>query len=264
MAILPEYGLLAVCGEHPLPVEISQQATCKVVTYGFADDHDWQAVDPKPLDGGYVFGLRSPFGDLPSVWSPMTGKHNVLNTLAAFAAVSRQGVSLAEMVEGLRNFKGVGKRQEVKGIVNDVTVLDDYAHHPTAVQVTIDAIRDRYPSQRLWALFEAESNTSRRRVFQEEYPKVLGAADVVVLAKPLKKNDKLSENEQIDVHEIVETLERQGVEAHHIPEFSDIVSFVAENAQRGDVILAMSGRNFGGIHQPLLDALGAREIPTQS
>ena len=146
-------------------------------------------------------------------------------------------------------------------MVNDVTVLDDYAHHPTAVQVTIDAIRDRYPSQRLWALFEAESNTSRRRVFQDHYPEVLGAADVVVLAKPLKKNDKLSAEEQIDVHEIVANLKNKGIEAHHIPEFADIVTFVADNAKRGDVILAMSGRNFGGIHQPLLDALAERNIP---
>ena len=115
MEILPEDGLLAVCGEHPLPVEIARKAHCEVVTYGFSDSHDWQAVDPKPRDGGYEFTIRSPIGELTDVWSPMTGRHNVLNTLAAFAAVSRQGVTLDELAQGLRTFQGVGKRQEVKG-----------------------------------------------------------------------------------------------------------------------------------------------------
>ena len=126
------------------------------------------------------------------------------------------------------------------------------------MKVTIEAIRDRYPNQRIWGLFEAESNTSRRRVFQDVYPNVLDAADVVVLAKPLKKNDKLAPEDQIDVHGIVSELKGRGREAYHIPEFSDIVTFVSENAQPGDVILAMSGRNFGGIHQPLIESLKAR------
>lgn len=256
--ILPHDGLLAVCGEEEVPLRVSKGSTAPVQTYGFGAGHDWQAVDPQPKDGGYSFHIESPYGTLRDVWSPMTGKHNVLNTLGAFASVKAQGISLEAMATALVDFQGVGKRQEVKGVVNDITVIDDYAHHPTAVKVTIDAIRDRYPNKRVWGLFEAESNTSRRRVFQDVYPNVLDAADVVVLAKPLKKNDKLSPEEQIDVHGIVNELQNRGREAYHIPEFKDIVTFVSENALPGDVILAMSGRNFGGIHMPLIDALKAR------
>ena len=258
MTILPEGGLLAVCGEEALPVQVAKGAGCTVETYGFSPKHDWFASETIPVDGGYRFNLSSPYGKLSDVWSPMTGRHNVLNTLGAFAAVRKQGVSLENIAEALVSFQGVGKRQEVKGVVSDITVIDDYAHHPTAVKVTIDAIKDRYPGKRIWGLFEAESNTSRRRVFQDVYPEVLGAADVVVLAKPLKKNDKLSPEEQIDVMGIVQSLEKGGTEAYHIPEFEDIVQFVGTNAQPGDVILAMSGRNFGGIHQPLIDLLQSR------
>lgn len=253
--ILPDDGLLAVCGEEELPVEVAKACPGTVHTYGFSKHHDWRAMNPRPDKGGYRFDLESPLGSLRDIWSPMTGRHNVLNTLGAFAAVTRQGYSLEHVAEALEKFEGIGKRQEVKGEVNGITVIDDYAHHPTAVKVTIEAIRDRYPGRRVWGLFEAESNTSRRRVFQDVYPNVLESADVVVLAKPLKKNDKLSAEEQIDVEGIVQELRKRGKEALHIPEFDDIVTYVGTHARPGDIILAMSGRNFGGIHKPLLERL---------
>jgi len=255
MAIMPPDGTVMVCGEEPLPPTVAEKAPCKVMTYGFGPHCDWRAVDARPNGTGYQFILHRPDSDPLKVYSPMAGQHNVLNTLGALGALESAGIPAEVAAEGLPSFLGVGKRQEVKGEERGVLVIDDYAHHPTAVEVTISAIRDRYPGRTLWALFEAESNTSRRRVFQDRYPEVLAHADRVILAKPLKKNDKLKPEEQIDVGAIVDTLNRQGTQAHHIPEFDDIVRFVAENAQKGDVILAMSGRNFGGLHDKLLKRL---------
>jgi len=255
MAILPPDGHLMVCGEHALPPEVGAQASCLVETYGFGEECDWIAENPTPERGGYRFLLRGPDIAPREFWSPMAGRHNVLNTLSALGALHRMGISLDALAEGLAQFQGVGKRQEVKGEERGVTIIDDYAHHPTAVRETIRAIRDRYPGRRLWALFEAESNTPRRKIFQDEYPGVLNAADRVVLSKPLKKNDSLAPEDQIDVPEIIAVLRSQGIDAHHVAEFDAIVDFVATEAEPGDVVLAMSGRNFGGIHDKLLERL---------
>jgi UDP-N-acetylmuramate: L-alanyl-gamma-D-glutamyl-meso-diaminopimelate ligase len=255
MAILPKDGHLMVCGEEELPPRVALKADCLVETYGFGPDCDWVAEDPRPERGGYRFALRGPGVPPREFWSPMTGRHNVLNTAASLGALHRMGVELDILADGLQAFQGVGKRQEVKGEERGVTVIDDYAHHPTAVRETIRAIRDRYPGRRLWALFEAESNTSRRRIFQEEYPAVLNAADRVVLSKPLKKNDSLAPEDQIDVRGIIDVLCAEGVDAHHIADFDAIVEFVAKEAEPGDVVLAMSGRNFGGLHDKLLERL---------
>jgi len=112
----------------------------------------------------------------------------------------------------------------------------------------------------MWALFEAESNTSRRRLFQKDYPAAFAVADWVVLSKPLKKNDNLTPEEQIDIGEIVSDLRNDGVNAFHIPEFSDLAAFVSARAEPGDLIVAMSGRNFGGIHELILQALRDRAV----
>lgn len=258
VAIVPPDGALLVCGEHELPVRVARGCHGAVETYGVDGDFDWVARGARPDGSGWRFVLEHRGEALGELWSPMAGRHNVQNAVAALAACHRLGVPFATLAEGLGLFEGVIKRQEVKGEEDGVLVIDDYAHHPTAVAVTIAAIRARYPERPLWALFEAESNTSRRRFFQEEYPVALGAADHVVLSKPLKKWDKLAPEDQIDCEKIVDDLRARGVDARHIPEFDDIVTWVAEHARPGDVVLGMSGRNFGGLHVKLLAALRRR------
>lgn len=258
VSIVPPDGALLVCGEHQLPVRVARQCRGAVETYGVDGPYDWVARGARPDGEGWRFVLEHRGEALGEVHSPMAGRHNVQNAVAALAAATRLGVPFETLRAGIAEFRGVVKRQEVKGEVDGVLVIDDYAHHPTAVAETIAAIRARYPDRPLWALFEAESNTSRRRFFQDDYPVALRAADHVVLSKPLKKWDKLTPEEQIDCERIVEDLRAAGVDAHHIPEFEDIVTFVARDARPGDVVLGMSGRNFGGLHGKLLAALTAR------
>ena len=256
--LLPSDGTLLVCGEHELPVRIARRCKGHVQTYGVDGDFDWVARDARPQGEGYRFTLEHGGRALCEVTTPMAGRHNAQNAVAALAVGVTLGVKPEVLAEGLTLFAGVVKRQEVRGEEDGVLVIDDYAHHPTAVEETIRAIRQRYPDRPLWALFEAESNTSRRRFFQDDYPVALSDAEHVVLSKPLKKWDKLSEEEQIDVAAIVSVLRGKGVDAHHIAEFDDIVAFVGERAEPGDVVLGMSGRNFGGLHDKLLKALRAR------
>jgi len=143
--------------------------------------------------------------------------------------------------------------------VGDVTVIDDYAHHPTAVLETIAAIRAAYPDRKLWALFEAESNTSRRKVFEQRYPPAFAQADEVIFCSPLrKKGDKLGDDEVLDVSTIVGKIRQAGVPARYIPDVKEIADAVASEVAPGDVVLAMSGRNFRGLHADLLQRLEAR------
>jgi UDP-N-acetylmuramate: L-alanyl-gamma-D-glutamyl-meso-diaminopimelate ligase len=251
-------GDLFVCGEDALAVRVARTSPARVHTYGIDGDFDWVASEVSPERGGMAFRLRVAGEDRGRRWTPLTGRHNVLNTLAALGAAAAVGVEGAVAAEGLARFEGVVKRQEVKGEPGGVLVVDDYAHHPTAVRETIAAIRLRYPGRRLWALFEAESNTSRRRIFQDTYPEALAAADRVVLSKPLKKNDSLAPEDQIDVARIVSDLRARGTEAWHIAEFDDIAAFVSDHAEPGDVVLGMSGRDFGDVHAKIIARLEAR------
>lgn len=173
------------------------------------------------------------------------------------------GASVAQLQHAIAAFAGVKKRQEIRGVIGGVLVMDDYAHHPTAVLETVAAIRGQYPGQRLWAVFEAESNTSRRKVFETVYPQALAQADRVVLCQPLfKEGDKLTAEETMDAAAVCRSIEQLGVPASYIPAVSDIVDFVAEKAEPGDVILAMSGRDFQGLHGALLKRLASRFGPT--
>lgn len=257
-------GALIVWGDDVLAMRVARTGSAPVVSYGFGPHNAWRATELTPLRGGMSFRLTVEGTDAGTFWTPMTGRHNTLNALAALAAANRQQVELATLRDGLARFEGVAKRQQVRGEVAGVLVIDDYAHHPTAVRETLAALRQRYPGRRMWGLFEAESNTSRRRLFQDAYAEALATADCVVLSKPLKKNDNLAETDQIDVRAVTDALRDRGKIAEHIPEFAAIADYVAEHAEPGDVIVGMSGRDFGGVHAMILDRLRVRFAVNQS
>ena len=187
--------------------------------------------------------------------SPLFGVHNLLNAVGALAVALGSGVARDRAAEGLRTFRGVKKRHEVKGVQGGVTVIDDFAHHPTAVRETVRAVRRRFPAARLWCCFEVESNTSRRRVFQDAYPPAFEGAHAVLFCKPLEKADHLPEAERLSLPEVVATLEGAGIQARVIPEVDDMVDWLRTRVQPGDVVLGMSGRHFHGLHDKLLAAL---------
>jgi UDP-N-acetylmuramate: L-alanyl-gamma-D-glutamyl-meso-diaminopimelate ligase len=229
---------------------------------GFGEHNHWRAVDIGFEEGGGAsFRVLKGGEDLGILRSPLVGEHNIRNVLMAVAGVCSAGggqsVLLGEIQDALDKFKSVKKRQERVGEHGGVLIYDDFAHHPTAVRETVAGIRNKHPKARLWGVFEAKSNTSRRAVFQHDYPEALALCDVVVMSSPWKKDD-LPPDQLINLPQVVEDLKRRGVEAHLIPNVEEIVVFMVERLRAGDVVLGMSGSSFGGFHKKLLDAWRAR------
>ncbi len=192
---------------------------------------------------------------------PLYGRHNVANALGALATAVALGIPAQEAANGLASFRGVRRRQEVRGEVRGVTVLDDFAHHPTAVRETIAAMRMRYPDRRLVAVLEPRSNTSRRALFQQDFADALAGADRVVVSivppEPLYSVTG-TVTEYLDAERIAADLRGRGVEAAAIDGVPAIVDHLSERAQPGDVVLVMSNGEFGGLWTKLLARLAKR------
>ena len=169
----------------------------------------------------------------------------------------RLGVSPAAIARGLAGFKGVKRRQEPRGEIGGVLVIDDFAHHPTAVRETIEGIHQRYAGRRLWAVFEPRSNTSRRNIHQAEYAAAFDAADVVAIRLP-EPHDQVPADQQLDVPAIVAALRARGIEATASGDVAELVRIVARGARPQDVVLVMSNGAFGGFIPSLLSALQER------
>ncbi len=250
-------GELWVNGDDPVAMACARSARAAVRTFGLDGAHDHAATIVDTGEEGTRVRVRDGGGRETEALLPTIGAYNVRNFLGAAGLVRASGVSLEEAAEAIRAFAGVKKRQELKGVVDDIVVVDDFAHHPTAVANTLRALRSRYPSRRTWAIFEAKSNTSRRAVFQDDYPPAFGPADIVVLSQPWKK-DNLPEAERISIPKMVDAIAADGKEVLLIPDVGEIVAHVAAHARPGDLIAGLSGSSFGGLHDRILDALRER------
>jgi UDP-N-acetylmuramate: L-alanyl-gamma-D-glutamyl-meso-diaminopimelate ligase len=251
--LVPKNGLLLLGADSVHAAALQPYAVSPVETFGTGEDATWQASDVSHADGVTRFEVRRAGNMVGRFESPLLGLHNVRNALAAIAVGSHRGLGAAELAAGLRSFKGIKRRLEVVGIRRDVTVLDDFAHHPTAVHETLAALRTGYPSRRVWAVFEPRSASSCRRVFQQDFAAAFGAADEVVIAGVFRSS--LPEAERLSAEQLVDDLRAQGRHARHIPLVDDIVRTVVSEHRAGDVVVLMSNGGFGGIHQKLLQAL---------
>jgi UDP-N-acetylmuramate: L-alanyl-gamma-D-glutamyl-meso-diaminopimelate ligase len=175
--------------------------------------------------------------------------------LAAVAVGCYRGLDAATLADGLRRFRGIKRRMETVGVARGVTILDDFAHHPTAVHETLAALRAGYPERRIWAVFEPRSASSCRRVFQDEFARAFGSADEVVVAAVFRST--LPEDERLSAPELVSDLQARGQRARYIPAIDDIVGTIVDEHREGDLVVLMSNGGFGGIHQKLLKALAA-------
>jgi UDP-N-acetylmuramate: L-alanyl-gamma-D-glutamyl-meso-diaminopimelate ligase len=251
--LVPRNGLLLLGADSPHAHALAPTAVSPVETFGVDESATWRASAIEHRDGVTRFDVHragTPFGRFAS---PLLGVHNVRNALAAIAVGTRVGISQQVLAEGLRLFKGIKRRLETVGVARGVTVLDDFAHHPTAVHETLAALRTGYPGRRVWAVFEPRSASSCRRVFQDDFAKAFGAADEIVLAAVFRSS--LPEAERLSADQLVADLATQGRHARHIPEIDDIVSTIVREHREGDVVVLMSNGGFGGIHGKLLQAL---------
>ncbi|PYP76009.1 MAG: UDP-N-acetylmuramate dehydrogenase [Gemmatimonadetes bacterium] len=258
-ATLPEDGFLAVAASYPNAVRIAQKASrAFVATYAVHGDADYVAEKLSFGPEGARFVVREPRGRTGEYLLPMSGHHNVENALGVYAAARALGLSADQIRAGFASFSGVKRRQEIRGTVNDILVIDDFAHHPTAVRETIVAIRQRYPDRRLWAVFEPRSNTSRRNIHQSEYASAFDGAALASIRVP-EPHDKVPASEQLDIGKVVEALRAKGIDADASPEVDVLVDRVVSLAQPGDAILVMSNGSFGGFIPAVLEGLRARQ-----
>lgn len=214
----------------------------------------WRARDVEYGPEGTSFTLLHDGVDAGRFRTPLVGAFNVKNCLAAIAAARAAGASWDGIRDGLATFRSVRRRMEVRGVVGGVTVVDDFAHHPTAVRETLAAARQKFAGRRIVAILEPRSYTAQRREFQDAFGDALAAADRVVLAG-LFHPERYDERTAMSPHALVERLRAGGVRADYIPEVGDIVSVLCAEARPGDVLVVMSNGGFGGIHEKLLAAL---------
>jgi UDP-N-acetylmuramate: L-alanyl-gamma-D-glutamyl-meso-diaminopimelate ligase len=259
---LPAHGTLIAALDHAGVRDVVAEAPCRRLGYGLGDaeDLDWRAVDLEAGPEATLFRVLREGREAARVRLPMFGRFNVENALAALATVEALGVPLAEAVEALAAFRGVKRRQEIRGEARGVVVVDDFAHHPTAVQGSIGSLRARFPERRLVAVFEPRTNTSRRAIFQQRYAEAFDEADCVVLAVP-PEGPLYSATGEVgalfSAEQLAADVIARGVEAVALDGVDAIVEHLAQTCRPGDVVLTMSNGDFGNIWQRLLDALGA-------
>jgi UDP-N-acetylmuramate: L-alanyl-gamma-D-glutamyl-meso-diaminopimelate ligase len=207
-------------------------------------------------EGSTAFSVRRKGEPSGSFEVPLLGAYNVRNALAAIAVGAAVGLNMDTMAAGLRAFKGVRRRMQLRGTARGVAVYDDFAHHPTAIAETLAGVRSAYPDRQVWAIFEPRSATSCRRIFQEEFARAFSPADRVLI--PAVFRSSLPEDQRLSAERLIADLKSAGKDARHIPEVDDIVAAVAKDANDGDLVIVMSNGGFDNIHQKLLTALEAR------
>ena len=252
--LVPRSGMLLLGYDSADAAALRDVAVSPVETFGTADGSTWRAFDIEQRDGITSFTVHHAGLEVGRFQSPLLGLHNVRNALAAIAAGSTVGIPAETLIAGIRMFKGVKRRLETVGIRGGVTVLDDFAHHPTAVHETLNALRTGYPGRRIWAVFEPRSASSCRRVFQDDFARAFGSADEVVVAAVFRSS--LPESERLSEERLVADLQARGQRARYIPQIDDIVKTIVAERRHGDVVALMSNGGFGGIHHKLLQALG--------
>jgi UDP-N-acetylmuramate: L-alanyl-gamma-D-glutamyl-meso-diaminopimelate ligase len=231
---------------------LAGRAKSRVQTFGLAAGADWRATDIA-IGAKTSFRVMHAEKDLGVFTMNLAGEHNVRNALAALAVGADLGLDIDALRKALAAFAGVKRRLEVVGEANGVIVYDDFAHHPTAVEETLRAVRRAQPGRRIWAIFEPRSASSCRRVFQADFARAFAGADEVVLASVFRST--LPPEERLSESQLVADLTTRKVHARHLPTVDAIVDAVSREAQSGDLVVVMSNGGFGGIHGKLIDAL---------
>ena len=249
--IIPRNGLLLANGDEPNLLPLTGVGHCPVRHFGLGNDCDAQADQLLFSESGSTFRLGS-----AEFRIPMIGELNVRNALAALLMARYAGLSDEQIQAGFDTFEGIRRRMEIRGEVNGVTVIDDFAHHPTAIRETLKALGRRFPERRVWAIFEPRSNTTRRNHFQLELAEALRLAKRVVVAE-VARLEQVPPEERLNPAQLMADIRAAGVEADYLPTADEIVAHVASQVRSGDILCVLSNGGFDNIHQKLLDALEA-------
>ena len=254
MDLMPAEGRLIANGDDETICREISRSRCQVETYGFGRGNHWRIAD---MDDSEKFTKVRVLhgGDLSTAFeTPLFGRHNISNCLSAVALAHVLGVPYDDLSRALKTFKGVKRRQEILGEKRGVTVMDDFAHHPTAVRETINAVKQKYPRRRLVVVFEPRSNSSRRNIFQAKYAASFDNGDVMVIREP-PMLEKIPMAERFSAEQLVSDLGKKGLEAHCFSDTDSLLTYLLSEVKAGDMVLIMSNGGFDNLHQRLLDAL---------
>jgi UDP-N-acetylmuramate: L-alanyl-gamma-D-glutamyl-meso-diaminopimelate ligase len=245
---IPADGWLIACADHPGAAALTRCAYSQTATYGFSPSANWRGEWNGEVREGFstlrVIRDNKPWAELRT---PLAGRHNLLNALAAVAVAGTLGASPDQLEAALPSFRGVRRRMEMFHETRGMIFVDDFAHHPTAIRETIAAARARWPKRRLWVAFEPRSNTTVTNRFQRELEEAFLGADELWLG-PIHRIEKIPEDERLDRESITEALLGAGVNAQCAKTVDDIVEDVNKRGKEGDLILIMSNGAFGGIY----------------
>lgn len=251
---LPDNAALMAFDSDTNLADLLPLAGCRPIRYGIRPESDWRigAVRIHPPYTYFEVFQRS--RRLAEFKTRMIGMHNLSNLLAGIAVGRQLAIETGVIARALETFQGVRRRQEVRGVKNDVVVLDDFAHHPTAVKATVEGVKQFYDPRRVIAVFEPRTNSSRRKVFQSIYPESFDAADIICI-RQAGLLDKIPVDQRFSSQQLVSDLRASGKEAHFFQDTEGIIDHLVRIASPGDVILIMSNGGFDNIHTRLLDAL---------
>src|SRR5579862_2730550 len=263
--LVPRRGKIIMWGDndpHTAAIRrVTEKAFCPIETYGLDGTTTWIAGDITHVDDCMEFRIARRAQEMAKIRLPLAGRHNVLNALAASAIAFGREVPREAIEEALRTFRGVRRRLQVQGEEGGILVVDDFAHHPTAIRATLEAARGRWPNRRLWAAFEPRSNTMRRNTFEGPLAESLSAADAIVLG-PVNRANLLSDAERLSPDRIVNLLTAQKRQAAAFSTADSIVDYLSREAKSGDVILVMSNGSFDGLCGKLVDMFSKSAAPT--
>jgi UDP-N-acetylmuramate: L-alanyl-gamma-D-glutamyl-meso-diaminopimelate ligase len=259
MNLVPGNGKLIVGWDSPPVREVvesfGQKLFTQLETFGTGDDAKWQARDIRFANGMTHFKVWREGSDWAEFQTPLIGDFNIRNCLAVIVAADAWGIERQTIVDALATFKSVRRRLEIRGEVNGVTVIDDFAHHPTAVRETLAALRSKYSDRRLVAVFEPRSRTSCHATFQAAYVDAFAPADYVIVSRVYDSARAAEMGGVLDIEKLIDDVAAQGGSAHATTEVDHIVEKLKQELRSGDVVAIMSNGGFGGIHEKLLAAL---------
>jgi UDP-N-acetylmuramate: L-alanyl-gamma-D-glutamyl-meso-diaminopimelate ligase len=252
--LIPSEGYFITNADDPHCLDLVRECKGNVVTYGSSDEAQWRLLTTTDRPREIHFRYKSPFSHDQMMVTKLPGLHNLSNTLAVLAVASTIGLSCKESQQGLLTFPGIKRRQDVLGERNGILIIDDFAHHPTAVRGTIEALRGYYPERRLIAVFEPRSNTSRRRVFQDQFATAFDQADRVCIKQP-PDIEGISEEERLDARQLVRDICQRHKEGVYFENTENLLSYLLNHSCPGDLILCMSNGSFDHLPRRLLESI---------
>ncbi len=250
-------GKLIACGSDERVIRIARKSIAPVEFYGLGNGYDWSAGSLEFSDGLIGFSLNHGIHGITEARLPLTGLHNVSNAVAAVAVAQSVGIPVSSAIKSLEKYEGVKRRQDVLGEIAGVLVMDDFAHHPTAVRTTVHGVKARFPQRRLVAVFEPRTNTSRRAVFQQDYVESFGDADQVII-REVARIDAIPEEERFSSAKLAKDLVSKGKIAHYCSTTEEILEILQLCLRPDDVVLIMSNGSFDNLGSRLMEMLKGR------